>query len=131
MIECDLKRFLTNIETEDELSRQSLCFQKQRPSVSSFLMQPLLRKAYSGNLINDTTPKLVTTDLLNEKTTCILDEQHKYKENLIEKFQEKLHNLDRSKCQTKSVIDNLKTNLNEIEAMTANSIFKLTGMKNL
>ena len=54
----------------------------------------------------------------------------KYKENLIEKFHEKLCNLDRSKSQTKSIIDNLKTNLNEIEAMTANSIFKLTGTKN-
>ncbi len=111
-------------------------------NLSSLLVQPILRKAYSGNLYcsanansattstADSTNKILSADLLNEKSNNILDEQNRYKENLIEKFHEKLCNLDRSKSQTKSIIDNLKTNLNEIEAMTANSIFKLTGTKN-
>ena len=110
-----------------------LCVPKQRPScqVSSLLIQPTIRKTYSSDILltDHSMPKLTstTTDQLNEKTNTILDEQNKYKENLIEKFHEKLNNLDKSKCQTKSIIDNLKSNLNEIEAMTANSIFKLTG----
>ena len=123
-----MRRILSSLNQEDELKMYV-----PKSSVSSLLIQPSLRKAYSGHLLtsDQTKSKILSTDLLTEKANSILDEQNKFKENLIEKFHEKLSNLDRSKCQTKSIIDNLKTNLNEIEAMTANSIFKLTGMKNL
>jgi chromosome segregation ATPase len=136
LMENELKKFLHTLESDNHCSLNTrstvLCVPKQRPSasqVSSLLIQPTIRKTYSSDLITEhcSIPKLTCADLLNEKTNTILDEQNKYKENLIEKFHEKLNNLDRSKCQTKSIIDNLKSNLNEIEAMTANSIFKLTG----
>lgn len=155
LIESDIKRLISNLELENcvitnrptELFVQKHFNHKNNQTsnvqnLSSLLVHPTLRKAYSGNLYNsananstatntaESANKVPSVDLLNDKTNSILDEQNKYKENLIEKFHEKLCNLDRSKSQTKSIIDNLKTNLNEIEAMTANSIFKLTGTKN-
>lgn len=131
LLETDLKHILCSLHRE---GGEELKPYVQKPSVSSLLIQPSIRKAYSGHLLassEHTKSKILSTDILAEKASCILDEQNKFKENLFEKFHEKLSNLDKSKCQTKNIIDNLKSNLNEIEAMTANSIYKLTGIKNL
>lgn len=58
----------------------------------------------------------------------ITEQQNMFKESITKNFQENLYNLERSKVQTQNVIDNLRTNLSEIEILTANNIFKITSM---
>lgn len=70
----------------------------------------------------------VKLDRLNEKTNLILDEQERYKDALLSKFSEKMSRLDQSQRQTKTSIDSLKSNLGEIERLTANNIFKITSI---
>ena len=123
--------------------------------LNTLLITPSLRKAYSNNLVdildpnmqghhhyqlkensynsahkNEVPVKILTTDKLNEKTNLIIEEQSRYKENILRKFSEKMTSLDKSKSQTKTSIDSLKSNLNEIEKLTANNIFKITSIKN-
>ena len=155
--ENDLQQFLNNFDQESEYladikppfkttTTQSPVNTKSL--LNSLLITPSLKKAYSNNLVgilptkentftydnNYTTRSRshtpVKLDKLNERTNMILDEQERYKETLMKKFSEKVSNLDQTKQQTKTSIDSLRSNLNEIELLTANNIFKITSIKN-
>lgn len=152
--ESDLQDFLCNLE-KDVASTEYLSDTKPpfktnttKTLLNTLLVTPSLRKAYSNNLVDILNPnqkvqskensyrmadmpvKILTTDKLNEKTNLIIEEQSRYKENILRKFSEKMTYLDKSKSQTKTSIDSLKSNLNEIEKLTANNIFKITSIKN-
>jgi len=151
--ENDLQQFLNNnFDAEsDYLVDTKPPFQAQPPSTKTMLNQllitPSLRKAYSSNLVglletpiavskenhlqlNDPATKLVAPDKLQERTNRLLGEQETYKHELLMRCSEKMANLDASKQQTRCSIDQLRANLQEIELMTANNIFKITGMRN-
>lgn len=80
---------------------------------------------FSSNLFHQQPVKL---DKLNEKSNVILEEQERYKQALLSKFSEKMNRLEQSQRQTKSSIESLKSNLGEIERLTANNIFKITSL---
>ena len=154
----DLHEFVRELSQEDLLINQTRnfsndykLFQNQknkntlqpRSLISSMLITPNLRKSYLNqtqsvlvqqqsvkhNQNDQNFYKIVNSDVLNEKTNQILDEQNRFKESLFQNFQEKLINLQKSKAQTQNLIDSLRTNLNEIEVLTANNIFKITSIK--
>ena len=154
IFENDLHQFLSNLE-QDEESADNLVdtpppfkLNQTKNLLGSLLITPTIRKSYSSNLVDlyETNQHMKENrselgsfqkaqqhkqppniDKLNEKTNLMLDEQGSYKESLLKKFSDKLSSLDKSKHQTKSTIDSLRANLNDIELMTANNIFKITS----
>lgn len=103
--------------------------------ISSLLITPTLRK--SNNVLESTewakqqstaTSKLSCSQ--SEPRIDYCDKHNRFKEKLCRNFHENMCNLERSKLQTQSYIDSLRSSLSEIEIMTANNIFKLTNMKN-
>lgn len=84
---------------------------------SSLLITPNIRKP--GNCYSES--------LENQNESILRDEQMRARETLAKSFQDKLMSLERSKIQTKNIIESLKLNLNDIELLTANNIFKITS----
>lgn len=103
-----------NINTLTPTMRHS--HNKNASSISSLLITPTIRKS-------------VCSSVMSEAMECssYLDEQTRMREVLARNFEERFHNLERSKQQTRNVIESLKLNLNDIELMTANNIFKITS----
>ncbi len=117
--------------------------------LGNLLITPSLKKAYSNNLMamldinQEKQPKKafneellhfktppVKLEKLEEKTNRLIEDQEMYKQNLLLKCSEKMASLDASKQQTRFSIEQLRNNLHEIELLTANNIFKITGSKN-
>lgn len=91
-----------------------------RPNeVSSLLITPTIRKS-----------ACLTTEqcIASSSTAVALDEPTRLREILAKNFEERYQNLERSKQQTRNIIESLKLNLNDIELMTANNIFKITSL---
>lgn len=75
------------------------------------------------------TPSIRKSHMIIESECCstsLMDEPSKMRELLARNFEERYQNLERSKQQTRNVIESLELNLNDIELMTANNIFKIT-----
>ena len=101
--------------------------------ISSMLFTPTLRR--SASTVGSNTHESAlrqhgcgTKSVNWSDGVTATDQQIMFKETITKNFQNNLHNLEKSKMQTQNVIDNLRTNLSEIEIFTANNIFKLTSM---
>lgn len=102
-------------------------------AISNLLITPTIRKSI-GSSIMDSIENTHQhhhhqhqTEVINTPNPLI-DEQNRIKECLAKNFQDKLLNLEKSKMQTKNILESLKLNLNDIELMTANNIFKITSI---
>lgn len=101
-----------------------------KAQISSLLITPTIRKSIGSHFYDSIGSQTQTQNTVNEISgSQMLDEQNRIKECLAKNFQDKLLNLEKSKLQTKSIIEGLKLNLNDIELMTANNIFKITSIK--
>lgn len=104
-------------EQAEQHDRFASARQQTNQAVSSLLITPNIRKP--GNYYNEC--------LENQNESILRDEQMRAREALAKSFQDKLMSLERSKIQTKNIIESLKLNLNDIELLTANNIFKITS----
>lgn len=93
--------------------------QAMNQSISSLLITPNIRKPI-GTFCHE------SLEIPNE--SILRDEQMRARESLAKSFQDKLINLERSKIQTKNILESLKLNLNDIELLTANNIYKITSI---
>ncbi|CAF0968252.1 unnamed protein product [Brachionus calyciflorus] len=94
--------------------------------ISSLLITPTIRKSIGQSYIESLDSNIPPNETISN---CFLgDEHNRAKESLEKSFQDKLMSLERSKIQTKNILESLKLNLNDIELLTANNIYKITSI---
>lgn len=118
----DLEEKLSGSEKffyESHFSEECINEPAPKTLVSSLLITPSIKKS-SSNLIDYCSGK-------KKLENAHLEEQNRLRKTLMANFDDRMRNLEKSKMQTKHMIDSLKLNLNDIELKTANNIFKITS----
>lgn len=100
--------------------------QSGKQPVSSLLITPTIRKSIGNSYVESLDTQFIPKE--NISNSVLNDEHNRAKESLAKSFQDKLLSLERSKIQTKNILESLKLNLNDIELLTANNIFKITSI---
>ena len=133
MFDTDVKSFLKNLENDSNTRivqpSRSQQQQQQQNNIGALLFTPKLKK--SVHISNESTMinKTYTIDTSSQTTAGTRDDKEMIRK-INERLDEKITNLAHSKHQTKSLIENLKSTLNQIELMTAYNIFKITSINN-